>query len=80
MNEIEARNLSPAEREEALRDFLHGVGWLLAKTKEPIKDVMLIKRGKVAMIIMDNGQTIEVNIEGYSWFGALRQILINYEL
>lgn len=75
MNESEAKNLSPLEREAALRDWLHGAAWLLAKTREPIKDIVLIKKGTTAMIILDSGSSYEVNVEGYSWCGALMKIL-----
>lgn len=65
--------------EDELRSLLHEFAAVLAKTNEPIKDIILIKKGKAVLMVLDSGYSYEINIEGYSTFGIIRQILVNYE-
>ena len=65
--------------QDKLRDMLHELAAVLAKTNEPIKDIILIKKGKAVLMVLDSGYSYEINIEGYSPFGIIRQILVNYE-
>ena len=65
--------------EDELRSLLHEFAAVLAKTNEPIKDIILIRKGKAVLMILDSGHTYEINIEGYSPFGIIKKIIFSYE-
>lgn len=79
-NESLRMAMSREEQYDDKQTFLHNLAWLLGQTREPIKDIVLIKNGTYALVRMERGDDLEVCIDGDSYFAAIKDIVNHYVL